>query len=86
MAKETCIVCGKETSIDVSTHVDLRINYVEGVGQFCSTCYNKGSLIEDYQSPKVERERIETVQIPVSIIKETPNDMELGSKIRSLLS
>ena len=86
MAKETCVMCGKETSVDVSTHVDLRVNYVEGVGQFCNACYSKGSLTEDYQSPKVERERIETVQIPVSIIKETPNDFELGGKIRSLLS
>ena len=86
MAKETCVMCVKETSIDVSTHVDLRINYVEGVGQFCSKCYSKGSLTEDYQAPKIEESRIETVQIPVNIIKETPNDFELGGKIRRLLS
>ena len=86
MAKETCVMCGTETGVDVSTHVDLRINYVEGVGQFCSKCYSKSSLTEDYQAPKLEESRIETVQVPVSIIKETPNDFELGGKIRSLLS
>lgn len=86
MPKEHCVMCGNETNVDVSTHVDLRTSYVEGVGQFCIKCYNKGSITEDYQAPKVEQERIETIQIPISIIKETPNDFELGGKIRSLLS
>ena len=60
MPKEHCVMCGNETNVDVSTHVDLRTTYVEGVGQFCTKCYSKGSITEDYQAPKVEQERIET--------------------------
>jgi hypothetical protein len=86
MPKEHCVMCGKETNVDVNTHVDLRSNYIEGVGQLCRQCYSKDSVTEDYQAPKVAHERIETIQIPVSIIKETPNDFELGGKIRNLLS
>ena len=36
---DKCVLCGRETSYKRSTHIDLRIGYVEGVGQTCDgTC------------------------------------------------
>lgn len=86
MQKEICVSCGVETNVDVTTHIDLRTGYVEGVGQYCNKCFAKSNITEDYQAPKLEEDRINTIQVPVNIIKETPNDFELGGKIRSLLS
>jgi len=37
---EVCIVCGKQTDVPVSRHVDYRSRYVEGAGQCCEYCYN----------------------------------------------
>lgn len=32
---DKCVICGKETPYLVSTHIDMRIGYVEGCGQGC---------------------------------------------------
>jgi len=32
---DKCVICGKETPYLVSTHIDMRIGYVEGGGQGC---------------------------------------------------
>lgn len=32
---DKCVICGKETPYTCSTHIDLRIGYVEGGGQGC---------------------------------------------------
>ena len=69
--KDLCILCGVETPYEQTTHIDLRIGYIEGAGQLCSSCYDKGN----------DRRQI---LVPVSIIKHTPNDQELGGKIRQL--
>lgn len=37
--KEKCVMCGTETDVPVSMHVDVRKNYVEGAGQLCPACY-----------------------------------------------
>ena len=71
MAKDNCILCGVETPYDYETHVDMRIGYVEGAGQLCSKCYNKGT------------NRSHT-SIPNEVIEDTPNDQELGSKVRQI--
>ena len=71
MAKDHCILCGVETPYDFETHIDLRIGYIEGAGQLCSKCYNRGT----------DRNMI---AIPEEIIYNTPNDMELGGKVRRL--
>lgn len=49
MNKETerCVVCKCDTEVPVETHVEKRNNYVYGVGQTCSTCYNKLYYIEE---------------------------------------
>lgn len=41
--KDKCVMCGKETPYFVTTHIDLRIGYIEGGGQGCFqplTCDN----------------------------------------------
>lgn len=70
MSKETCIICGKETAVDKSTHIDFRVGYVEGAGQLCTECYLKSSS---------ERELI---TIPKDWIKRYSNNYELGEKVR----
>lgn len=72
MAKEKCLSCGVETQYEFDTNIEYRANYIEGVGQLCRTCFNEGS------NPKSH------ILIPIHLIKDTPNDMELGKKIRHL--
>lgn len=71
MAKDLCIMCGKETAYDFETHIDFRVGYIEGAGQLCQSCYSRGS----------DRRHI---AIPMSMIYDTPNDQELGGKVRQL--
>jgi hypothetical protein len=37
---DKCVICGQETPYTISTHIDMRFFYVEGVGQLCSKCGN----------------------------------------------
>lgn len=67
--KDKCVSCGVETAYDVSTHIDMRNGYVEGVGQLCSKCYTSGT----------NRNHI---LIPESIILNNPNNNDLGAKVR----
>jgi hypothetical protein len=69
--KDPCVICGKESSYEFSTHIDERYGYVEGVGQLCRSCY------------KGNKDNTDTC-IPNHLITETPNNMDLGEKIRRL--
>lgn len=69
--KDVCVSCGVETAYDVSTHVDMRNGYVEGLGQLCASCYTNGT----------NRNHI---LVPEATIINTPNDNELGSKVRQI--
>jgi hypothetical protein len=71
MPNEICILCGKETTVDVDTHIDFRTGYIEGSGQLCYECYRKGS--------PSSREQI---AIPKSWITKYSNDSELGQQVR----
>jgi hypothetical protein len=71
MAKDHCIICGVETPYDFETHIDLRIGYIEGAGQLCSKCYNRG-------------DNRNNIVVPEWLVENTPNDQELGGKIREL--
>lgn len=88
MATEACISCGCDTRISVDTHVESRMYYEVGVGQFCQKCYtSSNSLTEDYNAPKKfgANENVNKVVIDAKLIRNTPNDQELGGKIRRLL-
>jgi len=71
MAKDTCIMCGAETPYDFETHIDMRIGYIEGAGQLCGKCHDRGS------------DRRQLV-IPMHLVKHTPNNTELGAEVRKL--
>lgn len=71
MPKDKCIMCGVETEYDVHTNINLRFRYVEGAGQLCKKCYDGD-----------EPEKI--IPVPADLFKTTPNDMELGEKIRKM--
>ena len=71
MTKDHCILCGVETPYDYNTHIDMRLGYIEGAGQLCSACWDRGN----------DRSML---AVPEYIIRNTPNDMELGGKVRNL--
>ena len=71
MAKDLCIMCGKETAYDFETHIDYRTGYIEGAGQLCTSCYTRGTN-HNY------------IAVPEHLIYNTPNDQELGGKVREL--
>jgi hypothetical protein len=67
---ETCIMCGKETTTLKSAHIDFRYGYVEGAGQLCRECYMG--------------ENRNLITIEGRTILDTPNDAELGAKVRQV--
>ena len=68
---EECILCGIETTILKTTHIDFRTGYIEGAVQLCGDCYMKGSS-----------EGREHISIPKHFIKTYSNNMELGERVR----
>ena len=64
-------MCGVETPYDFETHVDMRLGYIEGVGQLCRSCFNGTKDVND-------------IIVPFHMIKNIPNDQELGGKVRSI--
>ena len=83
MPNEICILCGKETNVDINTHIDLRYGYVEGAGQCCRECYDStyNTPSEDYLT-RVMKNRTTLITISAEDILDTPNDQELGAKVR----
>lgn len=79
---ETCIICGAKTDILISTHIDYRYGYVEGAGQCCKECYDKTNKTYDDYTSKVMKNRTTLVTISAEDILNTPNDQELGAKVR----
>lgn len=67
---ETCIMCGCKTETLKTTHIDFRHGYVEGAGQLCRTCYLG--------------ENRNLITIEGRTILDTPNDSELGAKVRQM--
>jgi hypothetical protein len=67
---ETCIMCGRKTETLKTTHIDFRYGYVEGAGQMCRDCY----IGEDRN----------LITINSRMIIDTPNDSQLGEKVRKI--
>ena len=82
MANEICIICGNGTNVDISTPIDYRYGYVEGAGQCCKECYDK--VYGDNYITTVMKNRTTLVTISAEDILNTPNDMELGAKVREI--
>lgn len=77
MAKDLCIICGNETPYEFETHIDYRFGYIEGAGQLCRKCYTKGDS-EEQLRPKL------FIKIDEETILGTPNDFDLGEKVRKM--
>lgn len=39
--RDHCVVCHKPTLTPVSLNINMRIHYVEGVGQLCEDCWKQ---------------------------------------------
>jgi hypothetical protein len=80
-----CVLCGVETAYKRNTHIDIRIGYVEGAGQLCSKCYhfNTISVTKDENPIPLDSHR-QLFTVSEYTVLSTPNDMELGVKVRQL--
>ena len=67
--RDCCVICGNETLYDFSDHIDMRYGYIEGVDQLCIECYTG---------------RTRTISVPAQVVQDTPNDLELGEKVRKI--
>jgi len=38
---EKCILCGEDTGVPKTLHIDFRDCYIEGAGQLCISCYKE---------------------------------------------
>ncbi len=38
---EKCVSCGIDTKIPIDLHIDMRLTYIEGVGQLCIDCWKR---------------------------------------------
>jgi hypothetical protein len=74
MAKDNCISCGVQTPYQRDVNIEYRSHYVEGAGQMCKECWG------DLSGSGEDR----IYFVPESMIKDTPNDLELGSKVRAM--
>lgn len=68
--KDKCVICGEETIYNITDHIDIRMGYVEGAGQLCMECF--------------EPKNKSSINVSISTILNTPNDAELGKKIREI--
>ena len=80
MAKDTCIMCGKETAYDFETHIDYRYGYVEGAGQLCKSCYD-GKPQDNRLNEVMERRRT-LITVSHEEVYDNPNDADLGELVR----
>ena len=84
---EKCVICGAETGYRFNDHIDYRFNYVEGAGQLCVKCGGSKEISETF----AEIEPLGTanpahmlILVDETTILYTPNDAELGAKVRQL--
>lgn len=81
MAKDKCVMCGKDTPYDFETHIDLRYGYIEGGGQGCYQPQVCNKLVEPINPPN---DHLEHFLVSFYTVKSTPNDAELGAKVRQM--
>jgi hypothetical protein len=75
---EKCIICGIDTQYRFRTPIDFRYNYVEGAGQLCNKCGNKE------EEPIALDSHRNLFTVSEYTVLSTPNDQELGAKVRQL--
>ena len=68
---EKCVSCGVDTQYRFNDHIDYRTGYVEGSGQLCYSCWSG-------------KPNAGAICIPGRDVRETPNDADLGEKVRKI--
>ena len=81
---ETCVLCGAKTDVKITTHIDYRYGYVEGCGQCCKECYEKKYDTKNSYIERTMKLRTSLVTISAEDILNTPNDQQLGAKVRQM--
>jgi hypothetical protein len=82
---EKCVLCGTDTEYKYHDHVDMRVGYIEGAGQLCSKCYHFDtiSVTKDENPIPLDSHR-QLFTVSEYMVLSTPNDQELGAKVRKL--
>lgn len=90
MAKDKCVMCGKETKYDETTHIDFRSNYIEGAGQLCNDCASGETKKSDFTSTdyalKSEFHHLDYVTVSNKDILSRSNNFDLGLFVRTLFN
>ena len=60
--KEKCVLCGALTTIDETTDISLRSNYIEGAGQLCNECAHRLDLPERIIATKKPQKKPNIIQ------------------------
>tara|TARA_R100000008_G_scaffold63744_1_gene40912 strand:+ start:932 stop:1144 length:213 start_codon:yes stop_codon:yes gene_type:complete len=61
--KDLCVICGEESLYDENEHVELRLGYIECVGQLCLDCYEQTYMRLWYTlDPEVIQQHIEEAE------------------------
>ena len=85
---EKCVICGEPTQYRFNDHIDYRFNYIEGAGQLCVKCGDKGykEINDPYEIEPLGTSNPAHMLILVdeTTIVYTPNDAELGAKVRKI--
>jgi hypothetical protein len=84
---EKCVICGAETAYRFNDHIDYRFNYVEGAGQLCEKCGGNKEISETFAEvdPLGTSNPIHMlILVDETTILYTPNDAELGAKVRKI--
>jgi hypothetical protein len=80
-----CVLCGVETAYKRSTHIDMRLGYIEGAGQLCSKCYYFDiNPVTKHENPIPLDSHRKLFTVSEYTVLGTPNDQELGAKVRQL--
>ena len=72
---DKCVICGKTSPYTTATNIYNRVGYVEGAGQ---GCFQPNSCVKT-----TNQSSRELITIPKDWILGTPNDQELGEKVRA---
>lgn len=84
---EKCVSCGNETPYHFNDHIDTRYHYVEGSGQLCEPCYNKiynKKVFTEVEPLGTPNPAHMLIVVDETTILYTPNDQELGAKVRKI--
>jgi hypothetical protein len=83
MAKDLCVICGRETPYEFDVHIDKRYGYIEGAGQLCNFCYiyssDKFDKMDKEQLNQSQKEQLSVLQSKLFMARSN-NEIETTMK------